>query len=346
MSVVLKTNGQVFSGWIAAEVERSINAIAGRFIINFTDKWQEGQHKWHMKSGDSCSIELENETVITGFIDSLKIDLTADARTLSISGRDKTGDLVDSGSLLEEKSFADVSLGDMATQAVKGFDVNVSPLSDNSKAKIKATSIQYNETVFEFISRIAHNQGVLCYPDKNGGIIFSDVSTEVIDAISLKNKIIEINAKTDSSKLFHDYIVISHNGSAQEQTKTIRKVAQDLKNTTKRRKIIVVSSNTNDAGAQARADWEKACHIARSFQASVKILGWKNSKGQLWDVNKLISLDAEAAGIVKGNYLIESVKFILDARKGQITQLNLVLPNAYNAAPESVRKEDAEGMQQ
>ena len=345
MSVVLKTNGQIFSGWIAAEVERSINAISGRFIINFTDKWKEGQKKWNMKSGDPCSIELENEAVITGFIDSLKIDLNSNSRSLSISGRDKTGDLVDSGSLLEEKSFIGASLAEMATQAVQGFDVKVSPHSDAAKAKIESTSIQYNETVFEFISRISHNQGVLCYPDRTGGIIFSDVSTEVVDAISIKNKIIEINAKTDSSQLFHDYIVISHNGSAEEQTKTIRQVAQDIKNTTKRRKIIVVSSNTNDEGALARAKWEMSVHIARSFQASVKILGWKNSKGQLWDVNKLITLDAEEAGIVKGNYLIQSVKFILDDRKGQITQLNLVLPGAYNKAPESVRKED-EGMQQ
>ena len=101
MSVVLKTNEKIFSGWKSAEIERSIKAMSGQFMISFTDVWNNQMPHWGMKSGDKCEIELNDIKIITGFIDSLEINVNADSRTLTVSGRDITGNLVDSSTSLK-----------------------------------------------------------------------------------------------------------------------------------------------------------------------------------------------------------------------------------------------------
>ena len=338
MTVALKTNGKIFSGWLTAEIERSLRAVSGHFAINYTDRWVGQKDSWQLRSGDACSIELDGETVITGIIDTVESDLSGDSRHLSVSGRDKTGNLVDSGTLLQQKSFKGVSLKSMAEKLASPFEVHVSSTSDAANEIINTVAFQYNESIWETINRLAQYQGVLSYPDANGGIIFSDVCETVQDTLDEKKNILEINAQTDASEKYQKYIVVSHSGAPDRKITTVRAEAIDNSVKTPRCKIIIISKNTDKNGAQARANWEMAMHTAKSFHANVTICGWKNSSGKLWQINTQVYLDAPSCG-VKGNFLIESTKFILEQERGMITQLTLVLPDAYKPQPDRNEKE-------
>ena len=285
MSVALKTNGKIFSGWLTAEIERSLRAVSGHFAINYTDRWAGQNSPWQLNAGDECSIELDGETVITGIIDSKEADLEANSRHLSVTGRDKTGNLVDSGTLLQQKSFKGISLKSMAEKLATPFGVFVSSNSDAANASINTVTFQYNESIWETINRLAQYQGVLAYPDANGGIIFSDVCETVQDTLDEKKNILEINAQTDASEKFQKYIVVSHSGAPDRKITTVRAEATDNSVKTPRCKIIIISKNTDKNGAQARANWEMAMHTAKSFHANVTLIGWKNSSGNLWQIN-------------------------------------------------------------
>ena len=112
--------------------------------------------------------------------------------------------------------------------------------------------------------------------------------------------------------------------------------------TAPRIKIIALPPNTPLSGAKARAEWEKKTHIAKSFQIRVRLVGWTDTNGKLWEVNKLVTLDAIEAGVKRDNYLIETVKFSLDETKGQTTELTLVYGDAYSPEPQT----DEDGMQE
>lgn len=333
MTVVLKTNGKIFQGFLTAEIERSLKAVSGHFAINYTDRWAGQNKSWQLHAGDECFVELDDETVITGNIDTVEVDLAGDSRHLSVTGRDKTGNLVDSGTLLQQKSFKGVSLKNMAEKLAIPFGVSVSSSSDAANALINTVTFQYNESIWETINRLAQYQGVLAYPDAQGGIVFADICETIGDTLDEKKNILEINAQTDASEKFQKYIVVSHSGAPDRKISTVRAEAIDNSVTSPRSKIIIISKNTDKNGAQARANWEMAMHTAKSFHANVTLVGWKNSACQLWQINTQVYLNAPSCGI-QGNFLIESTKFMLEQERGMITQLTLVLPDAYKPQPD------------
>ncbi len=61
------------------------------------------------------------------------------------------------------------------------------------------------------------------------------------------------------------------------------------------------------------------------------MIGWRQSSGDLWDINTLVSVDLPAV-FYSGDMLIESVSFVL-TDSGQVTRLSLVKPDAYQPQP-------------
>ncbi len=332
MSVVLKANGNIYSGWLKAEVTRSLKAVSGHFDISFYDKWKGQKTSWQLATGDECSLELDGKQLIKGMIDTFDGNINAEAFSLNVTGRDLTGNLVDSGSLTHQKSFKGQSLKQMAEDLASPFGIQISSLSTAANTPIEVFTFQYNETIWEIINRLAHYQGVLAYPDSNGGIIFSDIGTIIVDSIE-ENRTLNTGIKSDASQKFQKYIVVSHSGTPDHKVTTQRAVAVDSSVKLPRSKIIILAKKTDTAGAQARANWEMAMQVAKSFQANITVDGWKNSKGDLWQINNLVSLNAPSYNI-NGNYLIEETKFILSQEKGMVTELTLVLPDAYKPQPD------------
>ncbi len=332
MSVVLKANGKIYSGWLKAEITRSLKAVAGHFEISFYDKWKDQKISWALATGDECSLELEGAQLIKGMIDTFDGVISSETLSLSVSGRDLTGNLVDSGSIINQKSFKGQSLKEMAEALAAPFGIEVSSQSTAANTPIQAFTFQYNETIWEIINRLAHYQGVLAYPDSNGGITFSDVATTAVDRLE-ERKAISVNVKSDFSQKFQQYIVVSHSGTPDHKVTTQKAVAIDNSVKFPRSKIIILSKKTDTAGAQARANWEMAMQIAKSFQVTVILKGWKNSSENIWQINTLVNLKSPRFNI-NGNFLIEETKFILSPEVGMITILTLVLPDAYKPQPD------------
>ena len=338
MTVALKTNGKIFSGWLTAEIERSLKAVSGHFAINYCEKWDGQNTPWQLNAGDECSVELDGIPVVTGIIDTKESDLSGNSRHLSVTGRDKTGNLVDSSTLLQQKSFKGISLKSMAEKLATPFGVSVSSNSEAANKSINTITFQYHETIWQTINRLANYQGSLVYPDAKGDIIFSDVCETVGDTLDEKKDILEVNCNTDASEKFQKYIVVSHSGTPDRKINTIRAEAIDNSVKTPRCKIIVISKNTDKNGAQARANWEMGMHIAKSFHANVTLLGWKNSSGNLWQINTKVHLNAPSCGVT-GDFLIETTKFMFEQDRGMTTQLTLVLADAYKPQPDRNEKD-------
>lgn len=338
MSIILKANGNIYSGCIKAEITRSLKAVSGHFEINFYDRWKGQKKSWQLATGDECSVELEGKQLIKGIVDTFDGNISSESFSLNVAGRDLTGNLVDSGCLSHQKSFKGQSLKQMAEELASPFGIKISSLSTAANTPIKVFTFQYNETIWEVINRLAHYQGVLAYPDSEGGIIFADVGTNIIDSIDEK-KTLNTNVKSDASQKFQQYIVVSHSGSPDHKVTTQKAIAYDNSVKLPRSKIIILSKKTDAAGAQVRANWEMAMQVAKSFQANITLNGWKNSKGELWQINNLVTLNASSFN-VKGNYLVEETKFILSPEKGMVTELILVLPDSYKPQPDRIDSGD------
>jgi prophage tail gpP-like protein len=325
--IELKTNNKKFGGWLSATVTRSLNAVSGSFEISYLDQWEGQDEPWQIKAGDLCSLSFNDKLLITGFVDEISASYSSELRTLSITGRDKTGDLVDSASVIPSKSFRGVSLVAMANTLANPFGVSVSSLSGAANASIKNVSVQASETVWDSISKLAKYQGVLAYPDSSGGIVFADVGSEVIGSLVQGENIFACSVSQNESEKFQTYKIYVTEGD--EDTKHKKVVAEVKDNSVKRPRVKMISTNKSATKAEAieRAKWEMASKIAKAFTLNITVTSWFSPKNTLWEINKLVTVKSPKCGI-DGTFLIEETKFSF-SEDGYKTELKLVIKDAY-----------------
>ncbi|APJ03941.1 phage baseplate assembly protein [Silvanigrella aquatica] len=330
--IQLKANGKIFEGWLTAHVTRSLAAISGSFEISYTDRWSGQGEKWQLKAGDECELSYKGQPIIKGYIDAISTSYTGTSRSLSVRGRDKTGDLVDSSNLSDAKEFKGKSLKDMASTLASPFGVSVAARCSGASAPIEKVSIQQNETVWETIDRLAKYQGVLAYPDAKGGLILNEVSSEVSESLVEGENILSCSVEQNETEKFNTYMVIASTSDPDEKHKTaIAKVTDSSVKRPRLKTLLTHKAITKDEALE-RAKWEMAQKISKSLNINISCSDWIHSRKKIWEINSIVSVKAPACG-VNGLFLIEETKFVCD-ENGLKTELKLVLKEAYKPKPD------------
>ena len=332
-TVKLKTNGKIFDGWISGSVTKSIQAVAGSFDLTYVDKWVGQDERWQIKEGDECVLVYNDTPVITGYVEKLGVKYDATSRTLSLSGRDKTGDLVDSSTQQSAKSFKGVSLAEMANKLCAPFGIKVIAKSSAANTIIEKASTQVGGTAWETIDKLARYQGVLVYPDGQGAIIFADVAKDVSYSITEGANLLAIDVQTDCGQKYQKYVVAISVGGADNKHRVEVAEVNDSSVRRPRIKEVTINKQGTKADALARAKWELAQATAKSFKLTITAKLW----GEVtpYEINSLIKVNAPNAGI-SGIFLLGSVKFSIDSAGGLKTDLSLVLKDAYNPQPDRI----------
>ena len=81
-----------------------------------------------------------------------------------------------------------------------------------------------------------------------------------------------------------------------------------------------------------RAQWEARSRAAKAKSANVTVVGWRQSDGNLWQTNRLVSVTSPSLGLYE-DFLIGEVTYELTS-SGMVAMLKLVRPDAYTSADE------------
>jgi prophage tail gpP-like protein len=332
--IKLKVNNYIFENWLSVKVTRSLAAISGKFEISYTSNIDDPINPTdYLSNGDQCTLLYKDKPLITGYIDEISNSLDNSSVNFNITGRDKTGDLVDSANIENNRSFKNISLKSMAEILASPFGIRISDKSNKSSSIINNISLQQNETIWESISKLAKYQGVLAYPDHDGGIIFSDVASSVVTSLKQGENISSINFTQKDSEKFQIYRVYVNVGSPTNKHK--KEIAEVIDNSVKRPRVkqVPITKLITLNEAKERAKWEMAKQIAKAFTLSIDIPSWEFEEGKIWEINTLVSVDYPVFKL-KGDFLIEETNFSFD-ENGFKTELKLVIRDAYN--PTEVR---------
>lgn len=161
MSNVTLTVGDFrLSGWKRGQVVSSLMTLADSFELSgfrfFGDEIP-------VKADDACILSIENEPIITGYIDAVKVSTNGD---LVVMGRDKTRDLVDCQTLTT--SFLNQTALSIVTGIAADFGIKV---TGDSGPVIKQFVVSRDETAADAIVRILTNYGMIITSDKNGDVV-------------------------------------------------------------------------------------------------------------------------------------------------------------------------------
>lgn len=348
--LTLKVNGQIYSGWKSVSVRQGIEQIAGTFELSITDRWPDQTMQWSISTGEFCEVLIGSDPVITGYVDKVSTSYDSGSHTISVVGRDKTGDLVDCSA--PSVSFSNLTFLQIATKLAEPFDIKVvdQTLSGKSARKVSGLakwSTQNGESVHRTLERIARSEGVMLISDSRGGLLItrSGLAGKAADTLELGKNILRASSEQNHSALYSEIVVKGQASAAgagqfdlsQAQPRAIvKRAAAASPNGSKvgrYRPLVIVSESQADAArCQVRARWEVSNREAKAMRISVTVQGWRQSDSSLWTINSIVKLVCPWMR-VNGQFLIAGVSLRLD-ESGSTAELELVDPRAFDELPE------------
>jgi len=325
------SNNKVFDGFKNVGISKSMTSLAGSFQIAMTDKWQVEKEDFELTPGSRIHCHLGKQAIFEGWVDRFNISISSGARNITISGRDRTADLVDC-SHVGPSEFNELGLLAIATQMCAHFSIKVlNPDGVDLGAKFSKFTVRQGESVFEALNRAAKQREIILLTSTHGNLILTKrankrAGTELVEGINMTLT----GATFDNTERFSDYIVKGQQPGVLGDAKTAsqsKATASDL-GITRTRPLVIINDNATDIdSAQKKANFENAFRAAKGFEISCSVIDWRKEDGSMWDINELVPVYAPSVG-VRETLLVKSVNFNL-SESGRSADLVLVRKDAF-----------------
>jgi prophage tail gpP-like protein len=312
MSLFIRRDGEDYINFINASVTKSMENVCGAFTFNTT---VDENNRFPMKMGDPVEVFADDQKVLTGFIEKISASYDSSSHNITMSGRGKLCDFVDSTISTESLEFQEnVSIVEIAKLLLSDIGIDVEVINEAGNIdnfnSFDIESIEIGESGFEFLEKLARKRQILITSDEDGNLVFIRASSTLLNAI-LKNKIGEegnniysSSIDIDHTNIFNSYIAMSQLNPSNQASNTghnelasqisIAAVNNQVRST---RKLTFNSEENSDSfTANDRAIWEANIRRSRSISYEAIVQG-QSQNSVLWEPNFLVDIDDDFAGI-------------------------------------------------
>lgn len=330
--IALKVDGVRYQGWTSLSARRSIETIAGKFELQLTERW-EGQLTRPIRDGQACQLLLDDQPVITGYLDDVNPSYDKQSHTIQSSGRCKTGDLVDCSAFYKSGQWFNRKIEQIAADLCGPFEIKVIVETDiDTGAAFSTFNIQQGETVFECLERAARMRALLLISDANGNLVITRASTEKVATRLVEGDNILGSAGKFSMKDRHSIYIMkgqSRGSDGWPGKKAAQGSAEVLDRSVPRYRPLIVVAHDQGAGSSLhdRAVWEKNVRLGRGSRATIPVQGWSHQDG-LWLPNKMVDVVSPFLDL-DGEMLIAAVNYTIDENGGTRSELEVVRREAF-----------------
>lgn len=344
VGLVLEVAGQRHGGWTEVEVVLSLEQLAATFRLTVSERWPGNPDRVRILPGQACTVRLEDEPVLTGYIDAVFPSYDAQGHQVQVWGRDPTGDLVDCSAIHQGGQWLRRDLAAIARDLCAPFGVAVVEAEDVG-GPLEAASIQEGESVYELLERLAKQRGLLVWSDGRGSLLLGKpaphaIATQLERGVNVEAAQGEFSQRDRCSL----YIIKGQlpgtddvNG-APAATPTARTTDDGVG---RYRPLVVVSEAPGGiAHYRLRAAWERDVRRAKGSRATYTVAGWTHAEG-LWQPNTLVPVSDDWLDLHQV-MLLAGVTFRRDG-SGTRTELTLVQPDALDMLPERPKAKQGKG---
>lgn len=330
--VILKIGGKAYSGWTSVRISTSIETLCAGFSLELVDRAPGQASRYDISNQAPCEIWLGSDLLITGYIYDYDEQWGAREHRISVSGRDRTGDLVDCAA--DTRAFKGQKLEAIVAALLKPFGLSVQ-VDIATGAAFAAFQSEPGEKVIEAITRMCRMRGLMLRTDRNARlIIYRPAESRAIHQLELGRNLTGLSLRSSSADRFSTYKVLGqHQGgefiSASDAARP-KGEARDEGMLRHRPLVLVADEQSTGAGVKARAQWEATTRLGRAETLRASLAGWRNDDGRLFNVGDTARVVVAPSGIDR-NMLITSVE--LQLAEASTTSLGLSLPEAYTSEP-------------
>jgi len=349
--IFLEINGIRYRGFESISVSKSMEAFTGQF--SFTSSVNEivvnGERVIEnpIKAQDVARIFIDDELIITGTVETLNISYDAASHVISVGGRDKTGDLVDSSAketaykeksfprlieiVLKEHGFNDIKVINNVPDIQTLDSVAASPNSNGFTENV--VTAEFGQSIFQFLDTYARKLQVLLTTDPDGNIVITREGSQnsggaLISTFSNRNNnILTANIDINTGDRFN---VVEY--SSQSLENNIGSVfptgsSKDVVIRATRTISINNSESTNSEYLSELAKWSVNVRRAKGERYNCRFQGYYNDAGLIWKQNTLVQVIDDKCQL-NGTFLIQGVTYS-KSLEGSFTDLVIVNQGAF-----------------
>lgn len=350
--VHLHVGTEIHEGWKDVSITLAIDRLSGQFDVSLTDSWIAHGQRERLKvtEGDACTVRIDGETVVTGYIDEVARDYDDASRRTSLRGRDKAGDLVDCSAPVQD--WRDRTLAAIASDLCRPFGINVSARSAAASVTPFARfATNPGDTVAATLERMLRQRGLMAWSDGLGGLIIDTVTASApVATLQPGVNILSGQCTRSMADRYSAYTAMAHaDGGADaddlEDADTITAPsgsAADPGVPRHRPLVLVAETQAGGPTLASRADHEAKTRAARAAQAVYSVPGWKNPSGALWRPRQTVTLQDDLLSL-SGRWIITQVQFRQTDREGTVTELTVARAAAFAVLAEPEKATGARG---
>lgn len=347
-TISLRIDGVDWTYWKSCKISTQMDAIAGSFSLTLVDRWESGAQAVPLAAGMPCQIMIGADCVVDGYIDKVSFAISAAEHGVSVSGRDKSGDLVDCSAVHRPGQWSGLTVLQLAEELARPFGVSVRAEGDVG-APLPTFKLEQGESAFEALDRALKERELLAMPDGAGALVLLKAGArESRDKLVQGENILRASADFDMTGRFQEYLVQGQQPGTDKawglEACAVSANCRDEAITRYRPKLIRAEKSVDTASARQRAAWEKSVRAARSVTLKATVQGFRQrlaagqaagvagEQGQLWQVNSLTEVDIPYLRISQ-RLLVSKVTFLRDPQSGSVTELELRDPAAFQPEP-------------
>lgn len=338
----LTINGKVLYGWDSVRVTRSIEHLPSDFELSLMDYFPGSDQKQLVVPGDACVVKIGTDTVLTGYIDRWAPMISRARHAVHAVGRSKCADLVDCSATWQNNVISGATPLQIAQRLAKPYGITVTSDVTLSTA-VPQFTLNWGESSQEVIDRISRWAALLYYDKPDGSLFLTRVGTkQAASGVKQGQNIQEAAYETGMDERFSVYTGVSMavtpineaSGDSAYDAVALATATdpEAAKMRYRNRTIIVESTMTANAQAQACIDWEMNRRYGRSKRLLVTVDSWRDSAGKLWEPNTLIPISLPVFGLDDEVWLLGEVTFRKD-EEGTAAEMVLMPPAAFSVEP-------------
>ena len=271
----LVIDGRAYEGWIAINVERSLDMFANSFSLTHVDRWAELDEPWPIREGAAAQVKYGSELLISGFVCTAEWGVDSGEYRLTANGRSKTADLVDCSAQHKTGHWSKQTATAIIKDLIQPYGMTVTAQGPDTE-KFDRFSLESGETVYDAIDRLCKVRGFLPVTARDGNLVLLTTDKPVGSIIELPvETAISRYVRTDDQERFSDYIFYGQRSGTDSDgdstTVSITGLIADEAVSRSRPLVIVADAPATLERMKTRATWERNVRAGRSMRVRYKL---------------------------------------------------------------------------
>ena len=298
--LIIKIDNEYWDRPSDARIDLSVENIAGVFSLAFPQYVGDAIFKKITKMGSTAQILIGDVPVITGYIESIQVSNQMGNSRVTLSGRDKTGDLVDCSFTATPNEWKKQTVLDIVKNLCAPFGISV--VASGNAATAAATVIDTYKAadgvaVFSLISQLCVDNAVMPISIGDGKLtlVRAEDAVALAEGIDNPGNAISAEFNADNMDRFNQYVV--HGQGIETPEKSLDAFLQPFGSfadsivTRVRTKSLYPENPTTSDRCLARAKWEAKYRAGMSRQFAYTMGNFVMKDGKPWKINSLVALN-------------------------------------------------------